>query len=84
MRPFGTVSHPARSDPGFISSRIVPMAEFVWTILLPLVLVVAIVDCATQSPTQRVKRLSRSGLSQRAIAAHTGLSRYKVRRLLAA
>jgi hypothetical protein len=61
-----------------------PMAEFFWFALLPLILAVAVVDCLTQSPAQRVKRLSRSGMSQRAIASHTGLSRYRIRQLLAA
>jgi hypothetical protein len=61
-----------------------PMAEFLWFVFLPLILVVALIDCLTQSPAQQVKRLSRSGLSQRAIASRTGLSRYKVRQMLAA
>lgn len=60
------------------------MAEIFWFIILPLVLMVAIIDCLTQSPAQRVKRLSRTGLSQRVIADRMGLSRYKVRQLLAA
>lgn len=60
------------------------MAEILWFIILPLVLMVAIIDCLTQSPVQRVRRLSRAGLSQRAISERMGLSRYKVRQLLTA
>jgi hypothetical protein len=61
-----------------------PMIELLWFVFLPLILAVAVIDCLTQSPAQRVKRLSRSGMSQRAIASHTGLSRYRIRQLLGA
>lgn len=65
------------------SLAVFPVVEFLWLVLLPLVLAVAVVDCLTQSPAQRVRRLNRSGLSQRAIASRTGLTRYRVRQLLA-
>jgi hypothetical protein len=55
----------------------------VWKLLLPALLLVAIVDALTQSQPQRIRRLSRSGHSQRAIASHLGVSRYAVRLALA-
>jgi IS30 family transposase len=58
--------------------------SFAWLILVPLVLAVAILDVMTQSPSQRIRRLSRAGLSQRAIAQRCNVSRYRVRQALAA
>ena len=55
----------------------------VWKLLLPALLLVAVVDVLTQSQPQRIRRLSRAGQSQRAIAAHLGVSRYAVRLALA-
>ena len=51
----------------------------VWKLLLPALLLVAVVDVLTQSQPQRIRRLSRSGHSQRAIASRLGVSRYAVR-----
>jgi DNA-binding NarL/FixJ family response regulator len=55
----------------------------VWKLLLPALLLVAIADALTQSQPQRIRRLSRSGYSQRAIASRLGVSRYAVRLALA-
>jgi hypothetical protein len=55
------------------------LAAAFWKLLLPAVLLIAFVDVLTQSQPQRIRRLSRSGLSQRAIADRCGCSRYRVR-----
>ena len=64
-----------------------PMIPFlfalVWKLLLPALLLVAVVDVLTQSQSQRIRRLSRAGQSQRAIASRLGVSRYAVRLALA-
>ena len=44
--------------------------------------VVAVVDLLTMSQPRRVRMLSRSGLSQRAIASRLNVSRYRVRMAL--
>ena len=44
--------------------------------------VVAVVDLLTMSQPRRVRMLSRSGLSQRAIASRLNVSRYCVRMAL--
>jgi hypothetical protein len=54
-----------------------------WKLLIPAVLLVALVDVLTQSQPQRIRRLSRAGLSQRAIAQRCAISRYRVRLVLA-
>ena len=54
-----------------------------WKLLLPALLLIALVDVLTQSPPQRIRRLSRAGLSQRAIAQRCAVSRYRVRLALA-
>ena len=59
------------------------LLALVWKLLLPALLIVALVDVLTQSQPQRIRRLSRAGQSQRAIAAHLGVSRYVVRLALA-
>jgi len=41
--------------------------------------IVAVVDLLTMSQDRRVRMLSRSGLSQRAIASRLNVSRYRVR-----
>jgi len=51
---------------------------------LPLLVLVAIVDLATASESRRALILRRSGMSQTAIAARLGVSRYRVRQYLAA
>lgn len=48
-----------------------------------LLLPVLILLWATESTEQRVKRLKRNGWSQRRIAEHMGLSRYRVRLITA-
>jgi DNA invertase Pin-like site-specific DNA recombinase len=54
----------------------------VWKFALPLILIVAVVDVLTQSQPQRIRRLYRSGFSQRSIASRLGISRYQVRTAL--
>jgi len=46
-------------------------------------LVVALLDVLTQTQPQRIRRLSRAGLSQRAIAQRLGVTRYRIRQALA-
>jgi hypothetical protein len=54
-----------------------------WKLLIPVFLLVALVDVLTQSQSQRIRRLSRAGLSQRVIAQRCAVSRYRVRLVLA-
>jgi DNA invertase Pin-like site-specific DNA recombinase len=58
------------------------MFALVWKFALPLILIIAVVDVLTQSQPQRIRRLYRSGLSQRSIASRLGVSRYQVRMAL--
>lgn len=53
-------------------------------LLLPLLAVTALIDLATMSRERRVRMLRRAGLSQSAIAARLGCSRYRVRIALSA
>ena len=53
-----------------------------WKLLLPALLLIALVDVLTQSPNQRIRRLARAGLSQRAIAERCRVTRYRVRLVL--
>ena len=50
--------------------------------LLPLLLLVAVIDCLTMSQERRARLLHRSGLSQRAISNRLGISRHRVRSAL--
>jgi len=54
------------------------LTVFFW-LLLPLLFVAALIDLATMSQTRRVRVLRSAGLSQSAIAARLGCSRYRVR-----
>jgi len=45
--------------------------------------IIAAIDLLTMSQDRRVRMLSRSGLSQRAIASRLNVSRYRVRQCLA-
>jgi predicted XRE-type DNA-binding protein len=47
-----------------------------------LLAIVAVVDLLTMSQNRRIRRLSRRGLSQRAIASRLGITRYRVRLVL--
>ena len=44
-----------------------------------LLAIVAVVDLLTMSQDRRIRRLSRRGLSQRAIASRLNITRYRVR-----
>jgi hypothetical protein len=56
----------------------------IWKLLLPLLLVIALIDWLTASDDRRVRVLHRTGLSQRQIADRLNVTRYRVRRALAA
>ena len=56
---------------------------FLFKFALPLLVLVAIVDALSQTKQQRIRRLSRSGQSQRSIAERLGVTRYQVRLALA-
>jgi hypothetical protein len=60
------------------------MSSLFLFLLFPLLLLVGVVLWATESRQQRIRRWSRSGQSQRAIAARLGVTRYQVRIALAA
>jgi hypothetical protein len=53
--------------------------SFLWAILLPFLLIVALIDLATMSQSRKVRMLQRQGLSQRAIADRLSITRYRVR-----
>jgi len=59
------------------------LVALVWKVFLPALFIVALVDVLTQTQPQRIRRLSRAGLSQRSIASRLGVSRYAVRLALA-
>jgi cytochrome c-type biogenesis protein CcmH/NrfF len=63
--------------------RKMTLTALLW-LLLPLLAVVALVDLATMSTERRVRLLRTAGMSQTAIAARLGCSRYRVRVALAA
>ena len=53
-------------------------------LLLPALLIIALVDCLTQSERRRIRSLYRSGnYSQRTLAARLGVTRHAVRLALA-
>ena len=62
--------------------RKMTLTALLW-LLLPLLAVVALIDLATMSQDRRVRLLRTAGLSQSAIAARLGCSRYRVRLALA-
>jgi len=53
-------------------------------LIVPLLVIVALIDLATASPSRRARILRRAGLTQQSIADRLGVSRYKVRQYLAA
>jgi DNA-binding CsgD family transcriptional regulator len=59
------------------------LLALIWKLFIPAILLIALVDVLTQSQPQRIRRLSRSGHSQRAIASRLGVSRYQVQKALA-
>jgi cytochrome c-type biogenesis protein CcmH/NrfF len=60
----------------------VTLTALLW-LLLPLLAVVALIDLATMSRDRRARMLRTARLSQSAIAARLGCSRYRVRLALA-
>jgi DNA invertase Pin-like site-specific DNA recombinase len=59
------------------------LLALIWKLFIPAILLIALVDILTQSQPQRIRRLARSGHSQRAIASQLGVSRYQVQKALA-
>ena len=59
------------------------LTVFFW-LLFPLLAVAAVVDLATMGQNRRIRLLRRAGLTQAAIAAQLGCSRYRVRVALSA
>ena len=55
----------------------------VWKLILPIVFIFALIDILTQTQSQRIRRLKKSGMSQLSIANKLGITRYKVRLALA-
>jgi DNA-binding transcriptional regulator LsrR (DeoR family) len=54
-----------------------------WKLILPLLVLVAVLDCLTASQQRRIRILHCTGISQRAIAARLNVSRYRVSKALA-
>ena len=52
-------------------------------LIIPVLVLIAIIDLTTASPSRRARIWRQSGLSQRAIAEKLGVSRYRVRLYLA-
>jgi DNA-binding CsgD family transcriptional regulator len=59
------------------------LCALLWALIL-LTVPLLIIDAATLSRSQRIHRLAGYGLSQRWIATHLGVTRYRVRTVLAA
>lgn len=55
------------------------ITTLLWVLLVPL----AVILWLSESRSQRIRRLHRSGWSQQRIANHLRVSRYQVRRVLA-
>jgi DNA-binding NarL/FixJ family response regulator len=72
--------------PRTLSPQIAPMISFslaaIFKVAFLFLAVVAVVDLLTMSQDRRVLMLSRSGLSQRAIASRLGITRHRVRMAL--
>lgn len=60
------------------------MTTALFFLLLPLLVLVAVLNWASESREQRIQRWHQSGQSQRAIASRLGVTRYQVRLALAA
>jgi len=52
-------------------------------LLLPAIVLIGVVNWVLETTEDRARRWRRAGLSQAQIASRLGISRYKVRRLLA-
>lgn len=68
---------------GMIAATIAAALKAAALLLTVALVAVAVADLATMSERRRVRMLSRSGLSQRAIADRLSVSRYRVRVALA-
>ena len=66
-----------------IAPLTVTLTAFLFWGFLPLLLLIAVIDCLTMSQPRRVRMLRRSGMTQAAIADRLQISRYRVRLALA-
>ena len=60
------------------------LLSIIVAILAILLMPAIVLGWITEGRTQRIRRLHRQGLSQRAIAQHMGITRHRVRLALAA
>lgn len=60
------------------------ITTLLWVLLVPLMIAGGVILWLSESRSQRVHRLHRSGWSQQRIADHLRVSRYQVRRTLSA
>lgn len=58
------------------------ITTLLWVLLVPLMIAAGIILWLSESRSQRIHRLHRSGWSQQRIADHLGITRYAVRKAL--
>lgn len=58
------------------------ITTLLWVLLVPLMIAAGIILWLSESRSQRIHRLYRSGWSQQRIADHLGITRYAVRKAL--
>jgi hypothetical protein len=76
MRPAGAAPNPATKLP---QTQMTTLAILIAVLLLPLLIIL----WATEPVPERANRLRSNGWSQQRIADHMGISRYRVRMVLA-
>jgi len=76
MRPAGAAPNPATKLP---QTQMTTLALLIATLLLPLIIILWFLE----TTPQRAQRLRRQGWTQNRIAQHMGISRYRVRMVLA-
>ena len=59
------------------------ITTLLWVLLVPLVALLGVILWLSESRSQRIHRLQRSGWSQQRIADHLRVSRHQVRKALA-
>jgi cytochrome c-type biogenesis protein CcmH/NrfF len=60
------------------------ITTLLWVLLVPAVILIGVALWLSESTQQRIQRLHRSGYSQARIAQHLNITRYAVRKALAA
>jgi IS30 family transposase len=60
------------------------ITTLMWVLLVPAVILIGVALWLSESRQQRIQRLYRTGYSQARIAQHLNITRYAVRRALAA